>query len=529
MEDTLEKLKDKNLLSQTTTITSSITPQVPITPHSNKRKYDQLDTTGDLNSSDFLNANSETLENFDSFEDDYYNDDSDELSWNLLEYMPQPQAKQSRKFYYKTYVIYKCKLCDRKFNYFNIDHWLDCHNTHNKNYSCVKCNTPTPLATSTTPNKPAQVTFANLFELYFHFKNFHHLKQQQPQLTTQLTCFICANEIKPSSPSLLASVFEQHLLSEHSVIDSQSEFNEVTLQFIQILQSLNYIQVYQYVKKSKKLMFNDYYLYLNDLKINTKELKSNEMDKLNEIYQQQIVDKSILSWLNIDQLVIRNFNINTYNCSICGMNKEKILKSYSPNISCTSTASSTSSGLNPNLTCTSLLCSDNDETILIVTNHILQHFNEYCYRCIACKISWPDRTQLVRHSHECPNSQVVRTKTKYKLKANFRLYLQFNLLSYINYWNNEFERYSTLFNNNTSQNGDSSNEITATTTVTEENDDENDKIKKLKINKSKIFLNDLFLNEKNFLLLQSSNYNLNKINLDDNGNCFMLEDDDSYN
>jgi hypothetical protein len=152
------------------------------------------------------------------------------------------------------------------------------------------------------------------------------------------------------------------------------------------------------------------------------------------------------------------------------------------------------------------MCYDNDETVLIVTNHILQHFNEYCYRCIACKISWPDRTQLVRHSHECPNSQVVRTKTKYKLKANYRLYLQFNLLSYTNYWRNEFDRYSTLINPTTTTNGD----------------DEKNK----KLNKLKIHLNDLFLNDKKFLLLQSSNYNLIKINLDDNGNCLMLEDDD---
>lgn len=56
---------------------------------------------------------------------------------------------------------------------------------------------------------------------------------------------------------------------------------------------------------------------------------------------------------------------------------------------------------------------------------------------MSCKISWPDRTQLLKHSQECPNSQVVRTKTKYKLKANHRVQLKFYLLSLIDYWTHE--------------------------------------------------------------------------------------------
>jgi hypothetical protein len=62
---------------------------------------------------------------------------------------------------------------------------------------------------------------------------------------------------------------------------------------------------------------------------------------------------------------------------------------------------------------------------------------------MACKISWPDRTQLLKHSQECPNSQVVRTKTKYKLKANHRVQLKFYLASLIEYWTNEREQDST--------------------------------------------------------------------------------------
>ncbi len=33
---------------------------------------------------------------------------------------------------------------------------------------------------------------------------------------------------------------------------------------------------------------------------------------------------------------------------------------------------------------------------VVLTNHVLGHFNEYCYRCMSCKISWPDRTQLLK-------------------------------------------------------------------------------------------------------------------------------------
>jgi hypothetical protein len=29
---------------------------------------------------------------------------------------------------------------------------------------------------------------------------------------------------------------------------------------------------------------------------------------------------------------------------------------------------------------------------VVLTNHVLSHFNEYCFRCMSCKISWPDRT-----------------------------------------------------------------------------------------------------------------------------------------
>jgi hypothetical protein len=122
--------------------------------------------------------------------------------------------------------------------------------------------------------------------------------------------------------------------------------------------------------------------------------------------------------------------------------------------------------------------SDEMKTV-VLTNHVLSHFNEYCFRCMSCKISWPDRTQLLKHSQECPNSQVVRTKTKYKLKANCRSQLKFYLQTYIDYW--EYEKLQETRS----------------------------------LNKSnlKIYLNDIVLN-KTLLVNTSGRFNLNSINLD---------------
>ena len=129
---------------------------------------------------------------------------------------------------------------------------------------------------------------------------------------------------------------------------------------------------------------------------------------------------------------------------------------------------------------------------VVLTNHVLSHFNEYCYRCMSCKISWPDRTQLLKHSQECPNSQVVRTKTKYKLKANCRLQLKFYLQTFSDYW-----LYEKVL--------------------------EQKQVEQLKSN-CKVYLNDIIIN-KDLLLDASGRYNLNLINYDD-GRQMVLKDDD---
>ncbi len=140
---------------------------------------------------------------------------------------------------------------------------------------------------------------------------------------------------------------------------------------------------------------------------------------------------------------------------------------------------------------------------VVLTNHVLGHFNEYCFRCMSCKISWPDRTQLLKHAQECSNSQVVRTKTKYKLKANCRLQLRFYLQSYIDYWTHE----KCLETN--------SLKPLTTTSITMEKDLQ-----------CRIMLKDILLNKK--LLLDVSNrFNLNSISLSDEKKLVIANEEEA--
>jgi len=94
---------------------------------------------------------------------------------------------------------------------------------------------------------------------------------------------------------------------------------------------------------------------------------------------------------------------------------------------------------------------------------------------------------------------VVRTKTKYKLKANCRLQLRFYLQSYMDYWTHE----KCL----------ETNSLTPLATMTSKKDLE-----------CRIMLKDLMLNQK--LLLDVSNrHRLNAINLSDEKRLVFEEDD----
>ncbi len=154
--------------------------------------------------------------------------------------------------------------------------------------------------------------------------------------------------------------------------------------------------------------------------------------------------------------------------------------------------------------------SDEMKTV-VLTNHVLSHFNEYCYRCMSCKISWPDRTQLLKHAQECSNSQVVRTKTKYKLKANCRLQLKFYLQTYIDYW-----MYEKSLEMKSVEQLASLNSASAATVVSAQPEQ--------KLLDCRVFLNDVILN-RSLLLETSSRHQLNSVSLDE-GRRMVLKDEE---
>jgi hypothetical protein len=450
LEENLETLKDKTMQIAVQIVHQH---QIEEKIQTNKRKHDQLDPDDG------------------AFDDATNNDDAaepmaDDSDWNHS----INDSVNKKSYFYKKSLILKCKLCLRKFNKNPLDHMLLCHNKNKKlNLNCSKC-------------KP-QVQFSSLYEFYFHVKNQHYLKvlkqitdnvPTSPSATVndtqQLNCFICSTELKAHLN------LNEHFLTEHMVDLNDCQLNsELGIQMINYLQNFNLIEIYEYVKP-KNISYNR--LALKD---NVPGVEA-ELAKLTDIYKQHVNDKSILNWLNLDQLLIRDFNYSSYACSICSMSREMIIK-HLPHAQ---QQQPRQSQIGVNMHCVSTLSLEADDIVLCIANHILQHFNEYCYRCIACKISWPDRTQLVKHSLECQNSQVVRTKTKYKLKAQARVFLQFNLLTMKYFWLNELNLI--------------------------QNDYQMENVCPSK--SSYVYLNDVLLNN-NLLLNESVNSNLKKIYLDD--------------
>ncbi len=418
LEENLEGLKDK-----TTQMAVQIVHQHNNNNNNeeekiqtNKRKHDQVDAD------DYQHANHNDDDN--AHDDDDDDDDKDATTstkneWNHTVY----DSINKKSYYYRKSLLIKCRLCMRKFNKNPIDHMLLCHSKDKLNLSCAKC-------------KP-QVQFACLYEFYFHVKNQHYLKVLKaitdhvappPTTTTltnandtqQLNCFICSAELKTHMD------FNEHFIQDHGINLNDCELNsELSLQMMTYLQTFNLIDIYEYIRP-RSGHYNRASLAAATTSVDT------ELVKLGDLYKQHVNDKSILNWLNLDQFLVRNFNYQSYMCSICASSRETIIK-HLPG----QQQQPQQPHMGVNMHCISALSLEPDDIILCIANHILQHFNEYCYRCIACKISWPDRTQLVKHSLECQNSQVVRTKTKYKLKAQSRVYLQFNLLTMKTYWHNE--------------------------------------------------------------------------------------------
>jgi hypothetical protein len=451
--------------------------------------------------------------------------------------------KKLKKFFFKPYLIYKCQLCNRKMNQFDINHWLqhdqenhfklfNSENMKSINYQHVtgpkqqgssnglKNNLTSPNQQTTSPSATApvnsthQISYTSLNEFYQNYKkDIKSLNQDTQTVCKLIGCLICGTELKYTYADILKHFQSEHELNIFDLLNHKLTLDDLDL--IHTLQLNNQVQLSQgcLLKRSCFIKIPPQLLNpqagANYQSIARLDLIDKEIKLLNEIYREQIVDKQIVSWLNSEQFLRRNFNYNSYVCIICNATKLNILETHynlhkktaTPNNNNTNSSQQSNNADTYNRL---QYYSDEMKTV-VLTNHILSHFNEYCYRCMSCKISWPDRTQLLKHAQECSNSQVVRTKTKYKLKANCRSQLKFYLQTYTDYWQTErsFETKSI--------------EHLMPTQQQIENED-----KKLNC---KVFIKDIIQNKK-LLLETSSRSNLNKINLNDNKKLIVVEEEE---
>jgi hypothetical protein len=363
-----------------------------------------------------------------------------------------------KKFYFRPYLIYKCTICSRKMNTFSVEHWLqhDRENHHAlyepqtrntegaesaparkqfvQHQLTVNKNVALANAQASVTSVPTSIQTTHAFKSFTHFIEKH---RAAPQTSVSaggderlINCLICGGEVRFTYTDLA-----KHYQSEHefNIFDAHLSLALGDLEVLQQLHANGMLQMCRGVHLKRRACIP---ATLTTSKV---DLIDRELRMLNTIYHDQIVEKTIVSWLNSEQFYRRSYNYNAHVCIVCNATKLSILDAhYTQSVA-------QKSQLKKNLTAQDAssttphkqqFFSDEMRTV-VLTNHVLSHFNEYCYRCMSCKISWPDRTQLLKHAQECSNSQVVRTKTKYKLKANCRLQLKFNLQSYMEYWLHE--------------------------------------------------------------------------------------------
>jgi hypothetical protein len=436
---------------------------------------------------------------------------------------PAKKTKTNRNnFYFKPYLSYHCQICPSKMKSFDLNHWL-LHDNENlesgekKQITCFKCtstmSTLSNIISSQSSNNKTVINFNNFREYLAHYKEVHcdgDNNKNGLEEAKLSNCPICGIEVKASVEDI-----SNHFSTEHDGLKLEN-LNITTddIEYIHTLQMNNMVQLSEGITLKKHchidvppLLLNTNAVIeaiqqqaasadnennitdksnqqlsislINNLPVITRRfLIEKELKLLNEIIREQIVDKQIASWLNSEQFMRRTFNYNSYVCIICNASKLSILQAHFK-LDQNDEPTTTSTGVDVNE-----LYSDEMKTV-VLTNHILTHFNEYCYRCMSCKISWPDRTQLLKHAQECSNSQVVRTKTKYKLKANCRMQLKFYLQTYIEYWSNEILEESQIKTlksnydkeiNNGDNNEDAAKKTTTegvTTTTTNNNNNDN--------------------------------------------------------
>lgn len=237
---------------------------------------------------------------------------------------PAPQCYPSNKrFYFKPHLIYKCQLCSRKMDQFDYNHWLqhDLENHFNlykhgkslgQQFSCFKCQ-------SVSQSK----TFTNFTQFLEHYKQEHLVSSSSSSQTTVATvdgnqddlklinCLVCGAELKCTYVDML-----KHFQSEHELNLFDLKLNQTDLELIHTLHIHNQVQLSQSVKLKSRCFIKIPPSLVNAnvaeaTPLTKIDLINKELKLLNEIYKEQIIEKQIVSWLNSEQFLRRNFNYNS--------------------------------------------------------------------------------------------------------------------------------------------------------------------------------------------------------------------------
>ncbi len=235
---------------------------------------------------------------------------------------------------------------------FDHNHWLqhdleDHHSLYGKSssqqISCFKCQ-----ANNLSPRY-----FPNFTQFLAHYKE-EHLASADAASTTKsisttassekadsstledlklINCLVCGAELKCTYVDML-----KHFQSEHELNLFDLKLTLIDLELIHTLQIHNQVVLSQSVRLKKRCFIRIPPLLVNPIAsggetcaavaLTKCDLIDKELKLLNDIYREQIVEKQIVSWLNSEQFLRRNFNYNSHVCIICNATKSQILETH---------------------------------------------------------------------------------------------------------------------------------------------------------------------------------------------------------
>jgi len=228
---------------------------------------------------------------------------------------------------------------------FDYNHWLqhDLEGHHSlytksasgQHFSCFKCQ-----ANNLSPR-----LFANFTQFLQHYRQDHLATAEASSPTKAvasdkleaaavggddlklINCLVCGAELKCTYVDML-----KHFQSEHELNLFDLKLTLTDLELIHTLQIHNQVGLSQSVRLRRRCFVRIPPVLVNpaagEAALSKCDLIDKELKLLNEIYREQIVEKQIVSWLNSEQFLRRNFNYNSYVCVICNATKSQILETH---------------------------------------------------------------------------------------------------------------------------------------------------------------------------------------------------------